>query len=133
MNTNDKLEIKELLARAAFGLDQGDWDLLKSCFAEDAVLSIRIKNADLIGPFEGRDKIVQNSINIHEQQTDQRRHIISNTFFTSSNMVTTNVTITSVENDRTSLVCTGIYNDEVVSVNGEWMISKRQINLDSGF
>ena len=133
MNTNDKLQIKQLLARAAYGLDQGDWDLMKACFAEDAVLSLRIKNGDSIDPIEGRDNIVQHSIDTQAKQTDQRRHLLSNTFFASDNMVTTYVTITSVENNQIGLVCTGVYNDEVVSVNGEWMISKRHIKLDLGF
>jgi hypothetical protein len=34
----DELEVRELLARYSRGVDRADWDLLRSCFADDAVV-----------------------------------------------------------------------------------------------
>lgn len=34
----DELEVRELLARYSRGVDRADWDLLRSCFSDDAEL-----------------------------------------------------------------------------------------------
>jgi hypothetical protein len=36
--TGDRLEIADVLARYAYAVDSGDWDLLDSVFTEDAVI-----------------------------------------------------------------------------------------------
>jgi hypothetical protein len=34
----DELEVREVLARYSRGVDRADWDLLRSCFSDDAVV-----------------------------------------------------------------------------------------------
>ncbi|MCU1451979.1 MAG: hypothetical protein JWN46_125 [Acidimicrobiales bacterium] len=34
----DELEVREVLARYSRGVDRADWDLLRSCFADDAIV-----------------------------------------------------------------------------------------------
>ena len=51
----DRQEIYDVLNRYAHGLDSHDWDLLRSCFTEDAVADY----LELGGVNEGREAIVE--------------------------------------------------------------------------
>ena len=51
MKNTHKLAIAELMSRAAYGLDMRELEMLSSCFAQDAVFTMRIAGGDLVGPF----------------------------------------------------------------------------------
>ncbi|MEH7274029.1 nuclear transport factor 2 family protein, partial [Neobacillus vireti] len=70
MKSNDKLAIHELLNKAAYGYDSRTVDMLADCFAEEAVMSMRIADGDLIGPFEGQNEIMKLMTGAMEGQTD---------------------------------------------------------------
>lgn len=131
-----KLAIHELLGKAAYAYDQRDLDLLESCFDIDAVMSMRIAGGDLIGPFEGRDAIMQLMKNSMAEQTDVRRHVVSNIFFESSGeqpVVISNLTLLSTQGGVASLLATGIYRDTVVEEGGSWRLRSRHLDLDSTY
>jgi SnoaL-like domain len=131
-----KLAIHELLGRAAYAYDQRDLDLLESCFEIDAVMSMRIAGGDLIGPFEGRDAIMQLMKNSMAEQTDVRRHVVSNIFFESTGeqpVVISNLTLLSTQGGVASLLATGIYRDTVVEEAGSWRLRSRHLDLDSTY
>ena len=131
-----KLAIHELLGRAAYAYDQRDLDLLESCFDIDAVMSMRIAGGDLIGPFEGRDAIMQLMKNSMAEQTDVRRHVVSNIFFESTGeqpVVISNLTLLSTQGGVASLLATGIYRDTVVEEGGSWRLHSRHLDLDSTY
>ena len=74
--------IENLLGKASWGYDEADPDLIASCFAEDARMSLRIgRDGQLVGPFEGRAAIRALHADSIAAQTDQRRHNISNLWF----------------------------------------------------
>ena len=62
ITVQDKLDITELLARAAYGYDHPDINMLEECFNENAVFSLRIAAEGLIGPFQPRYAIMQWSL-----------------------------------------------------------------------
>ena len=131
-----KLAIHELLGKAAYAYDQRNLDLLESCFDIDAVMSMRIAGGDLIGPFEGRDAIMQLMKNSMAEQTDVRRHVVSNIFFESTGeqpVVISNLTLLSTQGGVASLLATGIYRDTVVEEAGSWRLRSRHLDLDSTY
>jgi 3-phenylpropionate/cinnamic acid dioxygenase small subunit len=134
MQANDKLAIHELLARAAYGLDVRDLDMLTSCFAEQAVMTLRIAGGDLVGPFDGRDAIMKLMADSMEEQTDQRRHVTTNIFFESEGedtaSVVSNLTLLGTEDGQIRLISAGVYQDEVVREGTQWKLKKRHIELD---
>ena len=137
MNTDDKIAIMELLARSAYTLDEREVDALRNTFTDDAVLAIDIAGMDGEMQFEGRDSILSLMTDSMEEQTDQRRHVVSNSFFADAGgdavSVVSNITITSVENGAARLVTTGLYRDTVRREAGEWRIAARRIELDMAY
>ena len=135
MNTQDKIAIHELLNKAAYGLDTRNIELLSKCFAEKAEMSLRIAGGDLIGPFEGRDAIMKLMTDSIAVQTDQRRHLVSNIFFTDESngdtvSVTSYLSLITIENGEINLISTGVYNDEVIKAQGKWQLFNRYLDLD---
>lgn len=134
MNAEDRLAIQELMARVAFALDERDLAMLEACFAEDAVMSLRIAGGDLVGPFEGREAIMGLMKGSMEQQTDQRRHLVSNLFIDNADgeqpRVTSNLSLAATEKGVIQLISAGIYRDEVRRQGDRWILVRRHIDLD---
>lgn len=72
--------VQELLTRAADSFDEREIDMLAASFAADASFSMRVAGGDLIGPFESREGIMQLMTGAMVEQTDKRRHVVSNIF-----------------------------------------------------
>jgi len=129
-----KLAIQELMSRAAYGLDMRELDMLAACFAEEAVFTMRIAGGELIGPFEGREGIMGLMNGSMEEQTDQRRHNVSNLFFETegneSAVVISNVALFATENGEVRLITTGVYRDKVARVEDDWQLLHRHVDLD---
>src|ERR1700759_565095 len=78
----DRDAINDILADYAWANDAKDEGILKRIFAKDASFSLEIAGVEeKIGPFEGRDAIVDFIYPTVRDQTDQRRHAIVNTRF----------------------------------------------------
>tara|TARA_A100001015_G_scaffold282382_1_gene346579 strand:+ start:1352 stop:1801 length:450 start_codon:yes stop_codon:yes gene_type:complete len=143
ITVQDKLAITELLARAAYGYDHPDVNMLEECFNENAVFSLRIAAEGLIGPFHPRSAIMQLMTDSMEQQTDKRRHVISNIFFNASDdspigfgeaiQVISNLTLFATENNQIETISAGVYTDTVACVDGKWEIVKRHLDLDKAY
>jgi len=133
----DKLDIQELLSRAAFGYDERDIDMLAACFAENAEFSMRIAGGDLIGPFTGREGILALMTGSMEEQSDVRRHVVSNLFFTDTDaeqpLAISNLTLLATENGVIQLLSAGVYRDRVQKIAGEWQILDRYLELDKAY
>lgn len=135
-SAEDRLAISEVLNRMAYYYDEGHLDDLAACFADDAVMSMQIAGGDMVGPFEGRDNIMELYRGAKSTQTDVRRHDITNIMFDDSGdtlAVTSYLTLFATENAETRLLTTGVYRDQVAQVNGDWKIVRRHIDLDSAY
>ena len=135
-SVEDRFAISELLNRMAYYYDEGYLDELAACFAEDATMSMQIAGGDLVGPFEGRNSIMELYRGAKSTQTDVRRHDITNIMFDASTdalAVTTYLTLFATENAETKLLTTGVYRDHVGQVDGAWKITRRHIDLDSAY
>ena len=83
-SVEDHFAISELLNRMAYFYDDNRLDDLAACFAPDAVMSLQIAGGDMVGPFEGRDSIMELYRGAKASQTDVRRHDITNIMFDAS-------------------------------------------------
>ena len=137
LNAEEKQAISELLSRAAFAYDEKDIEMLSASFSVDAQFTMRIADGDLIGPFEGREGIMKLMTDSMDQQTDKRRHVISNIFFESSQdnnvSVVSNLTLFATENGEIQLLSAGIYHDSVVKINDNWEVYRRHLDLDKSY
>ena len=132
----DRFAISEVLYRMAYYYDAGRLDELSACFAEDAVMSMQIAAGDMVGPFEGRDSIMELYRSAKSSQNDVRRHDITNIFFDGTGdalSVTSYLTLFATEGSETRLLTTGVYRDQATQINGDWKISRRHIDLDSAY
>ncbi len=137
MKSSDKLAIHELLSRAAYAFDERQMDVLEQCFTAEASMLVDITGVGEVGPFEGREAIMQLMSDTRAAQTDVRRHVISNFFFESekkkSGRVVSSLLVFSVENGEIKVIISGIYRDDVTRSDGAWRISHRRLDLDLPF
>ena len=137
MDAAAKFAIHDLLGRSAYALDERHVDMLEGTFTEDASFEIDIQGVEGTMSFEGREAIMGLMTDSMAEQTDQRRHVVTNVFFEEVGearaKLISNITITSVEHGNIRLVTSGLYRDEVVLRDGEWQIAKRRIELDMAY
>ena len=136
LTLEQKLAIHELLARGALAYDERNLPTLEAGFSKDAQMSMRIAGGDLIGPFIGRDAVMKLFTDSMAEQTDVRRHVVSNIFFEESAaepVAVSNLTLVATENGEIALLTAGIYRDTLVQEDGAWRISKRHIELDKSY
>lgn len=127
-------EIENLLNRYALAYDENDMAEMAACFTEDAVLTMRVQDGDRVGPFEGREAIVQLMKDSLASQNHQRRHLTTNMVVRESNATAAKVasylTLIAVQDGTARLLSTARYDDELVHVAGGWRFSSRHIALD---
>jgi 3-phenylpropionate/cinnamic acid dioxygenase small subunit len=136
LGIEEKLAVHELLSMAAYAYDQRDVAMLESCFATQASFSMRIGGGDLVGPFEGREAIMGLMNGSMAEQTDVRRHVVSNIFFDpreAEPTVVSNLTLFSTEDGAIQLLSAGVYHDTVVLEGGAWKILNRHLDLDKSY
>ena len=139
LDPTDKLAIHELLARAAYALDEREVDILAACFAADATFTLRIAGGDLVGPFENREGIMQLMTGAMAEQTDKRRHVVSNIFFLPERnegegiAVVSNLSLLATEHGEINLLSAGVYHDLVVERDGVWLLLRRHLELDKSY
>jgi len=135
MNTDDRVELHELIGRAACALDQGDLATLEASFATDAVMSVQIGDAEPLGPFEGREAIMALMRDTIVQQTAQRRHVVTNVFIDDADAgharLTSYLALFATSDGASRLLWTGIYRDEVRLTAGRWVLARRHLTLDA--
>ena len=95
---------------------------------------MRIAGGDLVGPFEGREAIMGLMTGSMAEQTDVRRHVVSNIIFTELSddraSVISNLTLFATENGEIQLMSAGIYRDTCARVDGTWVLAERHLDLD---
>jgi 3-phenylpropionate/cinnamic acid dioxygenase small subunit len=137
ISLEDRLAIHEFLARAAYAYDVRDVTLLESGFAPDASLTMRVAGGDLIGPFEGREAIMGLMTGSMAEQTDVRKHVISNVFIDEEDgevSATSFLTLIATEGGETRLLSVAIYRDTLVRGDaGNWLLARRHIELDNAY
>lgn len=134
LSSEEKLAIHELLSRSAYALDERAAEPLAATFAQQGSFSLRIAGGDLIGPFEGREGIMELMTGAWAEQTDLRRHVVSNIFFDGEEqgnpVAVSNLTLFATEDGEIQLLTAGVYRDVVTRIDGSWVILRRHLELD---
>jgi len=130
----DKQAVTELLNRAGVAYDTADTDFLTNMFVTDgALFHMTIAGGDII-PFEGQATIGKLFSDSLQEQSDQRRHVITNIYF--ENETDTSITAISylvlitVEDGALKVLSSGMYTDDCVLQGGDWKLKKRRLDLD---
>ncbi|MFC4001269.1 nuclear transport factor 2 family protein [Prauserella oleivorans] len=130
----DRASIENVLAAYALAYDDNDMETMADCFTADAVLTMRIQDGDLIGPFEGREAIVRLMRDSLASQNDQRRHLVTNVVIRAIDAdiatVDSYLTLISVTGSTLTVLSTARYADELVRDSGHWRFGRRHIQLD---
>jgi len=134
LSADDRLAMHEVVSRAAWAYDEARLDVVASCFATDAVMTVEIAGAGAPARIEGRDAIVGLIRSSIEGQNDQRRHVMSNVFFESDDaarpVVISTLTLVVVAAGTARVLSCGTYRDEMTRDGDAWRIRRRDLRLD---
>ncbi len=72
------VEVQQLLHRYTWGTDERLPGLLEWCFTEDAVWEADVMGETRVGPFVGREQVLDWFTRFWPVQKDQRRHVLTN-------------------------------------------------------
>ncbi len=133
----DRSAVEQLFSTYGWPMDSREFDYLKEVFAQDASFSVSIAGTDALGPIEGRDQIHDLCAGIVSEQTDQRRHVITNHRIVSDDgdtaRVTANLTLVVVDNGSIGVKSSGIYDCDVVEEDGVLRFKRMHLSLDVPF
>ena len=133
----DRDRIEQLFADYAWPLDSREFERLRDVFAGDAAFTVAIAGGDTYGPIEGREAIYEFVSGTVGEQTDQRRHVITNLRAgdTSGDEVdvTATLTLVVVAEGRLEVKTTGVYRGTVVEEAGVARFRRLELTLDLPF
>ena len=127
--------IENVLNRYSIAYDDNDMAEMADTFADDAVLTMRIADGDLIGPFEGKEAVMKLMTDSLASQNDQRRHVTTNMVVRKETedgaVVSSYLTLIQVKDGAAKVLSTARYDDELRREgDGAWRFTKRHIQLD---
>lgn len=133
----DRGALNTLLSEFAWGLDSKDPDRVLACYWPGARYSVQAVDGTLYGPHEGHDAIRAHLGRTIGQQTDVRRHVITNVRVDSAEgarstvaaYLTLMVTVDGVLEAR----CTGLYRFVVREEDGVLKFDESRVTLDGHF
>ena len=141
-NVPARAEIEQVLHRICWGYDENDVDLIANSFTADATMSMRVgdRNGELVGPFDGRERIRQLHADALASQQDQRRHQLTNLWTEedseesedSEDAVTavTTLVLHAVRDGAVTALSTGWYRDRIVRTDEGLKVAERYLYLD---
>ena len=130
----DRDAIEQLYADYAWAMDANNFDLLGEVFAEDATFSLEIAGMeDQIGPFEGRAAIIEFISGAVTEQTDQRRHVITNVRTEGSDVATAILSLFVTEDGELDVRSTGVYRCGLGEGGGKPQFTSMHLALDRGY
>lgn len=133
----NRIAIAERVHLYGWGYDERDRDLLAGCFTEDGTWEGHVMGTESVGPFLGRDAVVEFLATFWDEQTDQRRHIFTNVV-TSDLTETTGVAhaylmLTASTDGQMKPITNGPYRFELRKDAGIWRISRLAAGFDAPF
>jgi hypothetical protein len=133
-DARNRLLIQEAFARWGIAYDEARIEVVRSLFTKDAVFEVTQGGAKPIARAVGIDAILENVSGALQQQSDQRRHAISNIVIdrlTANEATAIAYGIVTVAADGLSLGATVIYSAELRrEADGVWRFSRFVIGMD---
>lgn len=131
------LAIQDLAYRYAAANDDRDVDAIAACFTDTGSFGLQIRGQDPVGPF---DHATQPDLrgfmgDTLGQQTDQRRHLVTNLRVRREDddtyALTSYFTLVVTDAGVTRVLTTGVYSDTVVRAgSGVWLFAAKWLDLD---
>lgn len=129
-----RADIENLLNRYSLAYDRNDMPAMAATFTDDAVMTLKIGDGDLIGPFDGKEAIMKLMTDSLASQNDQRRHLVSNLVIEKETeqdaSVVSYLTLIAIADQKATLLSTAVYEDDLRKDDGEWRFTRRHIALD---
>lgn len=134
----DRALIVERVNRYGWAYDERQEALLGECFTQDGLWEGSIMGHTPVGPFVGRQAIVEFLTGFWSAQTDQRRHIFTNHVVSRiserSAEVWAYLLLTSASDEIMEPITTGPYRIQMVKDESSiWRISRLEGGWDSPF
>lgn len=133
----DRLAIAERVHLYGWGYDERDRDLLAGCFTEDGTWQGHVMGTDSVGPFVGRDAVVEFLTAFWDEQSDQRRHIFTNVVVSdltaTSGVAHAYLLLTASTGGEMVPVTNGPYRLEMRKDAEVWRISRLAAGFDAPF
>jgi hypothetical protein len=118
-------------------MDSREFEVLGDTFTKDADFTIAITDGDTIGPIDGRDAIVEFCSSTVHEQTDQRRHVITNVRIGPQTEteadVTAILTLIVVADGELNVKSSGLYRTRAVLDGDRWRFASMHLTLDLPF
>jgi hypothetical protein len=136
-NMADKQAISEILGRLGWAYDTGDLDYFERTFTKDGRFTVSIAGMGQVGDYRGLETIMGLYRGAKAGQSDQRRHVISNIFFTEDTATTAIVvsylTLHATRDGALKTLSAGCYTDKFVLLEGVWRLQHRDLALDAPY
>jgi hypothetical protein len=133
----DRDSLEQLFAQYGWPMDTKDFGNLNTVFTKDAKFTVQIAGGDTYGPIEGREAIYDFVSQTVGAQTDQRRHVITNTRIERATddgaTATAILTLLVVDNGQIEVKSSGLYRGQIVKEDGEWRFADLHLYLDLPF
>jgi hypothetical protein len=121
-----RIRIAERIHAYAWGFDERQADVLRSCFTDDAVWHGSLAGRQSVGPVRGAEAIIGFLTSYWPRQTDQRRHLFVSLEIDPVNatevLATASLLLTAVE-QQLDIVLTSFYRFRLVVRDGVWLIA----------
>lgn len=133
----DKQAITEILGKLGWAYDSGHLDYFETIYAGDSRFTISIAGKGQVGDYQSLDTIMGLYRGAKAAQSDQRRHCVSNVFFSEETDTTATVisylTLLATKDGVTRTLATGVYTDRFQRVGGAWKLKHRDLALDAPY
>ena len=133
----DRVLFCERIARYCWAYDERRIDRLGECFTDDAIWEGNVLGKVPIGPFQGREKILNWLSEFWPHQKDQRRHMLLNTIVEKQAGDTaislSYLLLLSSTGDALTIESMGFYRTAYRKENDHWYISRLTAGFDKPF
>jgi hypothetical protein len=124
--------VMNLFGKYAYGNDIRDLAMIEECFTDDVTFALQIAGGTELGPYEGRQAVMDFFRPSLESQTDLRKHVTSN-YWLKGDEAHAYLSLIVTDNGATNIISAGIYECTVVEDGGELKFARMNLALDNGF
>ena len=129
--------LAEPLSRYCWAYDERRREMLAECFSPDGVWEGVVAGGQAVGPFRGRERIIEWLAGFWPHQREQRRHVLNNFLVDSRSdseaEIYAYLQLYSARDGAVKLETTGFYRAELLADEGSWRIRRLYAGFDVPF